>query len=109
MRYPCIPQKKQFPPKCAVVHCSQTYKFVPYKARQHLYSSKFRNRGRRPRMAQNTNRRRAFLVIFLLSFIPYLLPEHEKPPIYRSKTNEEMNKLKRDRFIGGKIDNLPFY
>ena len=59
-------------------------------------------------MQENVPPRRTFLIIFLLSFLPYFLPENSKPEIYRYKTDEELEAMRRDRFIGGKIENVPF-
>lgn len=52
--------------------------------------------------------RRTVLVIFLLSFLPYLLPEDEKPHIYKAKSKHDIEVMKRNKYIGGKIDDLPF-
>tara|TARA_B100000945_G_C20181354_1_gene502448 strand:- start:253 stop:540 length:288 start_codon:yes stop_codon:yes gene_type:complete len=55
--------------------------------------------------------RRIFLIIYILSFIPYFLPSNLRPSFYKDgKTYEEINEEKKKkelkRFIGGDIDGI---
>ena len=79
-----------------------------YMARDNLLSNKLHKRSRTTKMQQSLPARKVFLIFLLLSFVPYFAPDDKKPSFYRSKTREELEARKRDRFIGGKIDELPF-
>lgn len=101
--------KNTLPMKPPITHISQMhYKHIPYKARTNLVPHKFRTRSRVAKMEGLVPRRTVFFIL-LLSFAPYFLPETQKPDIYRVKTKAELETQKRDQFIGGKIDDLPFY
>lgn len=76
---------------------------VPYLPRARLPSRKHQ-RAQVKRMQVPT--RRVVFVLFLLSFIPYFVPD--KPSVYRSKNATEIETIRRDRYIGGKIDDLPW-
>ena len=82
-------------------------KYIPYIPRKNV-SKNYSRLGTRIKMKENKISRRVLLLIYLLSFVPYLLPNDEKPVMYQFKTQEELEILKRDIFIGGKIENLPF-
>ena len=81
-------------------------KYIQYTARNNLSSNKLRKR--QTKMQEKILPRKAFLIILLISFVPYFAPDNKKPSFYRSKTREQIEAVKRDKFIGGKIDDLPF-
>lgn len=84
-------------------------KHIPYLPRANLSSCNYRKRHKAPTMKTKSSIiRRAFFVMFLLSFAPYFLLEDDKPAAYRPKTKKELDLKKRDKFIGGQIDKLTF-
>ena len=96
-----------FIPKDNIYKGVSSLKYIPYIPRQKLGKS-YGRRSTKIHMKEKLSLRRSFLIIFLLSFLPYLLPDSQKPDMYRFKTQEELEIIQRDRFIGGKIKDLPF-
>ena len=72
-------------------------KCFPY-ATQIIARRPFPKMKERPRPA-----RRIVWLLYLLSFVPYLLPIDRKLEVYKSKPTNPA-----DKFIGGSIDRLPF-
>lgn len=86
----------------------------------HTLTMMQQDRGDGPRWDENPNDdhnirnhvpvRTKLIVVLLLSFLPYGLPEALMPPTYRFNvpTVEDRRRIRTKRFIGGDVDNLPF-
>ena len=65
-----------------------------------------------PMMGAQRSRNFFALLLFAISFLPYGLPEEERPPIYQVPPLEERLEKQRvaflNRYLGGDIEMLPW-